>query len=273
MRHTFDIHCPYNPPEPYASLFQSPGAEAIDPSRCAESFMKAGLTAAQALYLSDRYDGSIRRVDDVLGNLFRFLEERGDLQNTVVVITSDHGEEFFEHGRVGHRRSLHRELLEVPFLIAAPGVSAQRVPQLVSQVDLLPTVLDLMEIPAPEALDGRSLVPALRGLSGKGVFKERSFEFSERHYQGTLQSRFDNDHHLIETTVGEKVKLYSVPEDPQEKNNLVLTHPDVVSQKGSELRSLIRDLELEHDRVGSAEAVVQPNSQEIERLRSLGYLR
>jgi arylsulfatase A-like enzyme len=163
--HTYDVHCPYDPPPPYAGKFASAGAEAIEVAgRCGNpDFNSQGLTSGQARYLSDRYDEDVRRVDDALAQLFAAFDALDLWRDTIVIVTSDHGEEFLEHGQIGHERTLEHEVLAVPLLIAAPGVVPRVVDPAVGLADLVPTVLELTGQPARTRLDGRSLVRLLRG--------------------------------------------------------------------------------------------------------------
>jgi arylsulfatase A-like enzyme len=168
--HTYDVHCPYDPPPPYAGRFASPDAEPIEvEGRCGNPhFNSMQVTAGQARYLSDRYDEDVRRVDDALGRLFEALDELDLWTSTVVIVTSDHGEEFLEHGRIGHESTLSAEALSIPLLVAAPGVAPRTAPEVVGLADLVPTVLELAGRPLEERLDGRSLVPLLRGEADAG---------------------------------------------------------------------------------------------------------
>jgi arylsulfatase A-like enzyme len=124
------------------------------------------LDPARVEHLSNLYDASIRFADRELGAFLDELEARGDLANTVVVITSDHGEEFGEHGGLKHSATLYQEMLHVPLLVRAPGIEGgRRVSEPVSLADLVPTLLPLLGLPAlPEgASDGRDLAPLLTG--------------------------------------------------------------------------------------------------------------
>jgi arylsulfatase A-like enzyme len=168
--HTYDVHCPYDPPPPYAGTFRSAGAAPIEVAgRCGNPHFNAlGTTPAQARYLSDRYDEDVRRVDDALATLFATLDELGLWDETVVIVTSDHGEEFLEHGRIGHEGTLSPEALSIPLLVHAPGVAPRVVDEVVGLADLVPTVLALAGVPPPGSLDGRSLLPLMRGETDAG---------------------------------------------------------------------------------------------------------
>ena len=180
--HTYDVHCPYDPPPPYAGRFASPEAEPIEVAgRCGNpDFNSMHVTPGQARYLSDRYDEDVRRVDDALGVLFEALGALDLWKDTVVIVTSDHGEEFLEHGQIGHERTLSEEALAIPLLVAAPGVAPRVVEEVVGLADLVPTVLELAGRVREGRLDGRSLVPLLRGEPDAG---RRNWVLSELAWQ------------------------------------------------------------------------------------------
>jgi arylsulfatase A-like enzyme len=143
--HTYEVHSPYDPDEPYATLFRgdaSPGPEA--------SAIRAG---------RDDYDREIRIVDDELRKLFATLDETGLSASTIVTVLSDHGEEFAEHGGFQHGAAVYEESLRVPLLFWGPGriPAARRHGLPVSLIDVAPTIIDLVDLPVPEDLDGASL--------------------------------------------------------------------------------------------------------------------
>lgn len=137
----FDAHAPYVPPMRYQTMY---GAEGLD---------------------IDRYHGAIRYMDDEIDRLLRTLEARGALRNTIVIITSDHGELFGEHGLVGHGNGLYMDQLHVPLVILnAPGVTAgQRIGRLVSLRDLAATIVDLALGSRDGSIGGTSLRPLMTG--------------------------------------------------------------------------------------------------------------
>jgi arylsulfatase A-like enzyme len=145
--HTFQVHYPYTPPNRYEDLFGS--EERV-----------AGLPR---MYDPALYDREIRYVDDQLRLLFATLESEGLLEDVVFILTSDHGEEFLEHGFIGHGAHLHPELLHVPLMVVGPGVPAgRRIAQPVGHVDLLPTILELAAVPPPPVVMGRSFADVLQ---------------------------------------------------------------------------------------------------------------
>ena len=132
-------------------------------------FKESELTAEQVALLQSLYDGEVASVDAELRKLLSDLEKKGLLQDAVIVITADHGEEFREHGRMLHGRALYNETVRVPLIVVAPGYEGGRVvDENVSLLDVAPTILGLAGVPIPKSFEGRSLVPLLQrpGLLG-----------------------------------------------------------------------------------------------------------
>lgn len=228
--HAYDLHCPYDVPQEIEVRFESSGTEQIDPRGCGHT--DSQISKAQALFLSDRYDERIRLVDDLLGRFFDFLESRSAFADTVLVITSDHGEAFLEHGKVGHSHSLYSELLHIPLAIRAPGIAGREIGSVTSNVDLLPTLLDLAGLPIPQGLDGESLLPVL--LRGDGAAK-RSFAFSELDLGQVLRSSFGPRYHVIYDMKKGQGSMFEPRIDPLESRDLSV-------EEGSIFRSLAREL-------------------------------
>lgn len=153
--HFLDAHWPYDIPDEAATRWAS--AEGV------EFFRQKGLSDAinhgeiqlapeQLDDLLALYDGAIRHIDEELGRLFLKLEREGEFGNTVICVLSDHGEEFLEHGRIGHGHSLHEELLRVPWILHVPGERPGVVERPVSLVDVFPTVLTAARLAPPSGV-------------------------------------------------------------------------------------------------------------------------
>jgi arylsulfatase A-like enzyme len=213
--HTYDVHCPYTPGPPYDALFASADAEPIETAgRCGNPDYNAlDVSAAQARFLADRYDGGIRRADDALGPFLAFLEERGVLRDTVVVLTSDHGEEFLDHGRIGHEESVYPELLHVPLLVYVPGGAARACAEPVGLVDLAPTLVELLGLAALDDVDGRSLVPLLDGaeLAPRALHAELA-------WKRRLEAWIDGTTQIVSSADG--LERYDLARDPLARANL-----------------------------------------------------
>ncbi len=266
--HTYDVHCPYTPSEPYATQFSSSGAESIETKdRCGDSHFNAmTLTEGQVRYLSDRYDASIREADAQLGEFFAFLDSTGRLDNTLVVVTSDHGEEFGEHRRIGHKGTLYREVLMVPLVVVGPGVRPARVDAPVGLVDLVPTLLHLLGLPIPDDVEGSSLVPLMQGRPRPaGVGDAR---VSEIDWPTALRSVLTPERHLVVEPGAGKSELYATRADPEERRDVAPANPAEVSA----LAAILDDYARTH-RPRTADAAEPLTPEQIEELRNLGYVK
>ncbi|MBW2535539.1 MAG: sulfatase, partial [Deltaproteobacteria bacterium] len=170
--HTIDPHVPYIPPKDYWREYDpAPYNGPVSPTQTAKLLeqVKTGkvkLNERDKIRLEALYDGEITYHDDHLARLYEALDRAGLLDDTLLVVTSDHGEEFFEHGSVGHGHSLYEELLHVPLYVRLPGAAAGqgiRVPHEVSLTDVLPTACEVAGVECPDGVEGRSLVPLLEG--------------------------------------------------------------------------------------------------------------
>ncbi|MGH9464021.1 MAG: sulfatase, partial [Thermoanaerobaculia bacterium] len=165
--HTYVVHDPYDPPPPYPELFWqgAPPPDAFPPTGPNLTAVNRGtrsVSPATVRYFEALYDGSIRYLDDQLAAFFAGLEGLGLTDETAIVLTSDHGEEFLEHGKLVHQQ-IYQETVRVPLLVIEPGRrTGARVAALVESVDLAPTLWELAAVPAPPASSGRSLVHLLR---------------------------------------------------------------------------------------------------------------
>lgn len=173
--HLFDPHLPYDPPYPYDTAFSPTGTGGITEwPRNLEDCRDPELIQ----HMIDLYDSEILWTDGNLGHLFSEMRAMGLLENTLVVLVADHGEEFMEHGDWGHARNLYQPALHIPLIISGPGIPAGvSEPLPVGQFDVLPTILHYLGIPVPGHVEGISLlgtIPADRMLPSSGVIAQVS---------------------------------------------------------------------------------------------------
>jgi len=139
--HVFDPHDPYDPPPPYDRLYAPDGTMGLTGWPVSPSG-QMDVSPAVSRHLTDLYDGEIAWIDSQMGRLFRGIHDAPFGDNTVIILTADHGEEFLEHGGVGHGRSMYREILHVPLIVSGAGVPGGVVDSLPhAQIDILPTIL------------------------------------------------------------------------------------------------------------------------------------
>ncbi|MGF1468002.1 MAG: sulfatase [Sandaracinaceae bacterium] len=227
--HTIDPHVPYAPPEPDLARYDAlPYRGPVDfgRDRGLLEAVKSGrlrLDARDRVRLEALYDGEITYHDRHFGRLLRGLEAAGLADDTLVVFTSDHGEELFDHGSVGHGHSVYEELLQVPLLLRIPGLTdpGQRVPTAVGLVDVLPTVLDVLGQPVPAHASGRSLLPLL--LEGPPDAPRATTSGFLSGWRTVVVGRLK----LVQRTA-DRWQVFDLVEDPGETRDLAPERPQVV---------------------------------------------
>ncbi len=244
-----------------------------------------------------RYDGEIRYVDERVHEVFATLDRLGIADETVVVVTSDHGEQFFEHGGLKHGTSIYDEEVRVPLIVRAPGTSREgtRVPNPVALVDVYPTLVELLDAGEPPAsLDGHSLVPLLRGdrVDRGDVFTETAHGWSWKddrmQYNRIPMAAIVRDRHKLITIQRDEFRdllpdaeldpsarpyadeLYDIVEDPRERRNLAPGATDRVERLREPLRTWREETRA---RLKAGRTFSKDERTDIqERLKKLGYL-
>ncbi|MCK4305277.1 MAG: sulfatase, partial [Candidatus Eisenbacteria sp.] len=269
--HLMDVHHPYIPPKPYEASFQTPGASSTQ----AKSFWMSHwavfnmlpseeelLPRADLLRVTDLYDAAIRYVDAQIGRLLKQMDLLGLSENTLVILTSDHGDEFLEHGDILHKNQfLYDELIHVPLIIRTPGnEKPRRVEEIVRHIDFLPTVQEIFGLPIGGDVQGQSLKPLLFGSPGwvEVPAFSQSYEFAAVRTQ---------THKLMYNLPNGKSHCFDLLVDPAEMNNVYGEAAACESLESALMKFLLKVI-IPHDR---------DNLQEIdertrEQLRSLGYM-
>jgi arylsulfatase A-like enzyme/uncharacterized membrane protein YbhN (UPF0104 family) len=250
-----DPHDPYYP-HPYDG---SAYARAAHPKPAPE----------EAPSLSQLYDGEITFWDESFGQLIDALKQRGLYDDMTIVVTSDHGEEFFEHGGYWHGATLYDEALHVPLLVKLPGneMHGTVLRHLVQSIDLMPSLLKLVGLPIPE------------GVQGQDLFNAHDNVFAEESHEGNVlralrMQRAGSALKLIEANPGNPRglaarELYQVDQDPAEQVNLVDERPELLQLSQQALAT-----EASHAAEGRAtqkSVNIPADSTVAERLRALGY--
>lgn len=291
--HYMEPHEPYEPREPFRSRFaanvpdlQKRAEELVAVFDATPSATESEKAAALARFEEDRlrtlprlYDAEVAAVDEQMRLLFAELERRGFLDDAVIVVTSDHGEEFWEHGNLGHGHALYEESVRVPLILAGPGVPAgRRVTANVSTVDVAPTLLALLRLPSEPRFEGRSL-PSLadgaaasaRARPGPDATTDPLLQFEPMfpgyarvHVRGIVRER-------RKLLVGEdgRTTIFDLEADPGERHGAPVDgdHPspmvDVLGTVDADLAT----------RAAPAAQVDAISDGLKERLRALGYAR
>jgi arylsulfatase A-like enzyme len=229
---------------------------------------------------SDIYDNAIRWTDGTLAVLWEYLAEWGYLENTLIAVASDHGEAFRERGLEGHARTLYRETTEVPFLLSfpfklAPGVVVDGRSR---NVDIWPTLFDLLGIAAPPDLDGRSLVPELLASARGGAApadERTAFAQLDQNWGKKMRpprptvAVSDGMLRYVRATDerGQLVeRLFDATNDPGELNNRAGDEPEDLER----LRGMAETY-LENEPYWGETPTREVGEMELNQLRALGY--
>jgi arylsulfatase A-like enzyme len=190
-----------------------------------------------------RYEAEIAAADAHVGRILEWLRKAKLRKRTIVVLTSDHGEEFRDHGGEYHGTTLYEEVLRVPFVFLVPGVKPRLVGGVVSQVDLIPTLLDLLGLARPAGLSGRSLAPWIEGRPGnpppRPVLAE-AFRF-----ESEKRALLFGPHKIILDRRHDTTELYDLAADRGELANLVDERPDLATDLRRRLQRFTEVLELD----------------------------
>jgi len=233
--HLWDPHAVYSPPEPFLSRFSE-----------------------------DPYSGEVAYVDTELGKLFDFLEKRDQAEETLVILTGDHGESLGEHGELTHGYFAYNSTLWVPLIIAAPGLKPGRSDQYVCHADIFPTVCDLLGLEKPGHLQGTSLLRALEGkkLQDRAIYFESLSPYLSLG-AAPLRGFIEGGKKFSDSPLPE---CYDLEDDFEEKSNLVEEAEAAGNKK--KLESLLSEL-------SSGRLKERPREldrEALEKLRSLGYI-
>lgn len=224
--HAIDPHVPYRPPATYLRMYDDePYRGPVDFSRSATLLerIKTGrlrLNERDRRRLEALYDGEVSYQDAHLSSILDGLARRGLEDDTLVVITADHGEEFWDHGSVGHGHNLYDELVHVPLIIRVPGLTPapRRVDGAVGLVDVPPTILEALGEPIPDDMSGRSLWGAL--MQGNEEAPTASVAGFMEHWRSVASGRFK-----IIARPGNRIALYDLANDPGEQQDVSAERP------------------------------------------------
>jgi choline-sulfatase len=271
--HTIDPHVPYRPPKSFLSLYDpDPYSGPVDFSRENEllEHIKIGklpLNARDKVRLEALYDGEISYHDVHFAAILDGLDKRGLRDDTLVVVTADHGEEFWDHGSVGHGHSVYDELLHIPLMLRIPGLTDGNAILRgdVGLVDIAPTILDALGLPIPDTMYGRSFLPELRG-EGPAAPRATASGFMTG-YRTLASGRYK----LVQRGL-DQATLYDLSVDPHETHDVAAQHPLAMRYT----RSLL-GLTLARSSAGKTTRVYKRESTTIDReteaqLRALGYV-
>jgi arylsulfatase A-like enzyme len=274
--HMWDVHFDFIPPPPYDKQFDPDYAGKVDGSNFFfNDAINAKMDKRDLDHVIALYDGEIAWTDMFIGRMRDALEKAGVLENTVIVLTSDHGTEFFEHGDKGHRKTLYDEVVRIPLIVRYPKRLAgrTRVSEQTRIIDVGPTVLELANVGVPNNVLGESLVPL---VDKPGTPRHRR-AISELMSVGrkmrtvrTLQWKFFDD-------MGrDTFYYYDLKNDPREQKRLTDAQSDSCKKLQGiyleETRNIESFVAQHKDVCVDTIEPTQPPKEVIEQLRKYGYV-
>ena len=309
----YNCHAPYNPPRPFKKdfcnslsvppfyitefffhmIFGHPGGKIpgfdvrklnrIANERGQYSFIAGELQVSEEEWevVKSWYDGEISYLDYRIGELIDFLKRKGIFENTLLIITSDHGENFGEHGLASHQFCLYDSLIHVPLIMVYPNVIPRgtKISNLASHIDIFPTILDLLSIKEyRHGVQGKSLFPFEDRKIHDFICAECGESVRSRLVGSTLSPKlkaYDQGYKCLRTeqykyiiSADQKEELYNIEKDPLEKVNITGKYPDKTKYFKKQLENTI-DISF----FGPKEFPATKEREEIiKRLRSLGYI-
>jgi arylsulfatase A-like enzyme len=271
LLHFMEPHGPYSPPAKFRARFH------VDrlPNKVEGRRLKR-----EALY-----NGEVAHTDELVGAFLEGLDNLGVGKNTLVILTADHGEEFWDHIEmeeahytdrvnrlgIGHGHALFTEVISVPLIMRLPGKleAGTRVERRVSLVDMAPTILDWLDLPIPVHFVGRSLLP------GSPHGEPRGYDFAESFTRGGLERRayWEGRWKLIVEPTSGFLELYDVEADPGEQENLASSHPDKAEELLQKLNHVYEEAQSEREQLTLGDPPL-PNlgKKAREELKALGYI-
>ena len=272
--HWWDVHYDYTAPEEYVERFTDPGYRGAFRGRHqAEKTWTA--TPADVAHLRALYDAEIRFTDDWIARLLAELERAGLAEDTAVCLTSDHGEEFYEHGRWGHQRTLYREVLEIPMALSASGraPAGARIEGRVRLQDLYATLAGLAGLAVPDYVESRDLAELWRGGGEPDLPAYAYLEVPMREVR--LSSLTGARFKAIYDHTTDAGSIHDLVRDPGEQ--VPRAGEDAAGEAAAMLAALVNELSrLERARAdvpGGGSGVATDLSEELlQRLENAGYI-
>ena len=268
--HNYDVHSDYDPSAEFLSRF---AGEYAGPQRGTTAQLKQvhsgemELSDVDLQHVIDLYDAGILELNSALSRLFDFLERSGLSDNTIVAITSDHGEEFREHGGMLHGQTMYAEVLGVPLILAGPGLPrGVRVRGLAQLTDIFPTLLSLAGLESWPETEGRDLTPSWStgevGDASRLAFAEADHKNAEDDIKRMVRS---GEAKLIFDLLTKQRLMFDLAQDPGERRDISSEDPETLARLMAALEQYM---------VVERQAVEVPplTEEERESLKSLGYI-
>ena len=262
------LHLPYDPPAQYNVYIDAKRREMLETPFFKEwvkdevviPWGRLTFTPAQQKTIRDLYDGQLHELDAFISRLYDDLKQLNRWEDTLLILTADHGEELFEHGFVGHASTaklakMYDEVLKIPFVLYGPRIVPEgvKIEKQVRQIDIMPTVLEIAGLPIPSGVQGKSLLSLIKGKKPNAVpvalsesimggyqsdpFKEKRYFYSIREEKWKLVR--------IPHEGGFVYKLFDLVADPGETQNVGANHSQVVARLKARLETDLEKMQVQ----------------------------
>jgi arylsulfatase A-like enzyme len=265
--HLMDVHNPYRPPDEFRQRFVTTAG--VDRYRNAVPAKEDMPSSADLKFMIESYDAEIAFVD----SLIKEVHEKAKALSSralVLVVTSDHGDEFLDHGGLGHGRTLEMELLRVPLIVSGESIAPRKEKDLVRMVDVAPSLLEIAGVPIPSAWDGR---PVFRSMPASEPDTESVANYAR------LMSVTTTEWHAVWDRQADSIVLYDRLNDPRGLVDVAKDHPRLVGNLRQRFSALAKErAKMRRSVKGMMDGLVRRmNAVEIgeeteEQLRALGYV-
>jgi arylsulfatase A-like enzyme len=270
--HYYDPHAPYDPPESFRTLKTYKGSL---PRRVNELQRRGNYISPNDLaYIKSLYLDDVRFVDYHVGRLLAVLKEAGVYEQTLVVLTSDHGEEHYDHGGFWHGHCMYQELLRVPLVMKGPGIPKKKwISSPVEIMGLFPTLEEILKLPPVPSDQNRQGVAFTKLIRKLSLSYAKPFLYAEHIYYGEPQRSIRvGNYKLIEWLGFPRFKLYDVASDSKERRDLYWERPEMAKKLKETMAGVVNKNER---RIHGLPDRSDPELEEEmrKRLRSLGYIQ
>lgn len=234
---SFDPHEPWDPPQHYLDLYDPHFKGGVPPN----FFNDAAITPRERKHLRARYAAMITMIDTWFGRVLERLETLGLADNTAIIVISDHGTGLSDHGRMSKSSPVYEEVARIVWLMRIPKLAqGKRIRALVQPPDLMPTVLDLAGVPIPDNLQGKSLVPLLKGSKRK--LRDIAITGGAPSTGAPRPITVTSSRWSLVTGNG-RAELYDLREDPAQKKNVIRSNPRVAEKLYAKMVKLLEKLD------------------------------
>jgi arylsulfatase A-like enzyme len=271
-----DVHGPYLPPYPYNTFFSSEKKRELTPQEFIKlRYLKVAGQTDLNFYIN-QYDGEIRYCDYHIGKIIQNLKKEDLFEDSIIIITSDHGEAFFEHGACDHGFTLYNEEIKVPLLMRLPKsmdftINQHVTPQL---IDIGVTLLSVIGAEFPYEVDGLKLISLSKKRENKQI---REKIYSEEYMKGVPKvAMIENDmkyiYHIPQNNI---VEVYNLSQDEEEQKNLLKNNSLITSneQKKKDIQTWLHQKQEWRNRISKKREQTAIDPRTLEQLKALGYIQ